>query len=120
MAFLDDVGRAVSNTVDTVSKKTGELVEVQKIRSQISTLEKNIEKNYLHLGKMTYAKFQESGELTEEERAVCEEISSNTETIAQYEDQIASIKGMKRCPNCKAPSPQDTAYCPKCGTKLDD
>ena len=119
MTFLNDVGRAVSNTMDTVSRKTGELVEVQKIRSQIGTLEKDIEKSYIQLGKMVYGKFQENAEIDEEMRRVCEEISKDCAAIEQYEDEIATVKGMKRCPGCKAVLPQDTAYCPKCGTKLE-
>ena len=34
--------------------------------------------------------------------------------------QIADIKGLAVCPNCKESVNADVAYCPKCGTKLEE
>lgn len=120
MAFFDGLGKKITDTVDVVGKKTNEVVEVQKIRSQMNSLEKNIEKNYIVLGKMMFAKFQDGEELSEEARALCEEITANTVLLDEYDNEIAEIKGMKKCPICGAAAADDVVYCPKCGAKMDD
>ena len=43
MAFFDGWGKKITDTVDVVGKKTNDMVEIQKLRSQISSLEKGIE-----------------------------------------------------------------------------
>ena len=48
MAFFDGWGKKITDTVDVVGKKTNDMVEIQKLRSQISSLEKGIEKNYIY------------------------------------------------------------------------
>ena len=49
MAFFDGWGKKITDTVDVVGKKTNDMVEIQKLRSQISSLEKGIEKNFFLL-----------------------------------------------------------------------
>ena len=119
MAFFDGWGKKITDTVDVVGKKTNDMVEIQKLRSQISSLEKGIEKNYVELGKMVFAKYQDKEALSESEKALCEEITGSAVLIEEYENEIADIRGIKKCPSCGAASPADTAYCPKCGTKLE-
>ena len=58
MAFFDGWGKKITETVDVVGKKTNDLVEIQKLRAQISNLEKNIDKNYAELGKLLFDRFQ--------------------------------------------------------------
>ena len=65
MAFFDGWGKKITDTVDVVGKKTNDMVEIQKLRSQISSLEKGIEKNYVELGKMVFAKYQDKEALSE-------------------------------------------------------
>ena len=55
MAFFDGWGKKITDTVDVVGKKTNDMVEIQKLRSQISSLEKGIEKNYIELGKKVFS-----------------------------------------------------------------
>ena len=119
MAFFDGWGKKITDTVDVVGKKTNDMVEIQKLRSRISSLEKGIEKNYVELGKMVFAKYQDKEALSESEKALCEEITGSAVLIEEYENEIADIRGMKKCPSSGAASSADTAYCPKGGTKLE-
>ena len=44
---FDDIGRVISGAADTVSRKTGELVEVARLKNQIFNLEREIKRDYL-------------------------------------------------------------------------
>jgi len=120
MAFFEDLSKKITDTVDVVGKKTGEAVEIQKLRSQISNLERNMDKNYNILGKMLYDGYQDGMELTDEAKALCEEITGSAVLIREYESEIAEIRGLRKCPNCDAAVGEDVNFCPRCGKKLND
>ena len=54
------VSKKTGEVVDVVAKKTEQTVEIQKIRGQISTMERNNERDYKDIGKMIYNKFKNS------------------------------------------------------------
>ena len=56
---FDDIGRVISGAADTVSRKTGELVEVARLKNQIFNLEREIKRDYADLGKMIYEQYLE-------------------------------------------------------------
>ena len=94
--FLGDLGKKVSETADDVIQKTGEIIDTQKLKSQIRTLERTSERNYVDLGKMVYEKFID--EVTKEEITdeamieLCKVIGKNNEAVAQCEKDIAARK----------------------------
>ena len=120
MAFFDGWGKKITETVDVVGKKTNELVEIQKLRSQISSLEKNIDKCYIELGKMMFEAFQDGEDICDEAKAYCEEITGSAVLIEEYKAEIVEIKGLKTCENCGEPVANDVVFCPKCGAKIED
>ena len=120
MAFFDGWGKKITETVDVVGKKTNELVEIQKLRSQISNLEKNIDKCYIELGKMMFEAFQDGEDICDEAKAYCEEITGSAVLIEEYKAEIVEIKGLKTCQNCGEPVANDVVFCPKCGAKIED
>ena len=63
--FFQDLGKIKSEKAEVVAKKTGEVadvvvkkteqtVEVQKIKSQISVMQRNNDRDYRDIGKMIY------------------------------------------------------------------
>lgn len=52
MAFFNDLGKKITDTVDVVGKKTNEVVEIQKLRGQISSLERETAGCYEELGRI--------------------------------------------------------------------
>ncbi|MDD3139265.1 MAG: zinc ribbon domain-containing protein [Lachnospiraceae bacterium] len=118
--FFEDLGRKITKTAENVGKKTDEVVEVQKIKSQIRTLEKTNERDFLDLGKMLYERYK-NGEVVDGDCAeICEEMSKREEAIAQLEDQVADAKGMVICATCESRIAKGMAFCPNCGAKIEE
>lgn len=120
---LGQLGRRVADTIsdaaDTVGKKTGEVVEVQKIKSQISTWQRMNEKDCRDMGKMLYDKYKNGETVDPVFAAVCEEIKSRMDDIRDAEKKIVEIRGNGFCRECQTPLAKGMAYCPTCGAKVE-
>ena len=116
--FFDDLGKRITETADAVSKRTEELVETQKVKTQIRTLKRNLERDFEDLGIMLYSRYQMGEEVAEEFKELCEMITKREENIAEYEREIAEIKGEAVCTGCSKPTIRAMKFCPECGTKL--
>jgi len=90
--FFDDLGKRISETADEVVKRTGEALEVQKIRAQIRTLTRSSERDFMDMGKIIYEKFQEGEMVDDALIGFCEEIERRDEKIEEYEAEITRIK----------------------------
>ncbi|WP_461812260.1 hypothetical protein [Faecalimonas sp.] len=89
--LIENIMDKIGETAETVGKKAGEVVEVQKIKGKIRTLERNNRRDLRDLGRMIYERYQ-NGELQEGEFLdLCENISEREEEIKVCEDEIQSI-----------------------------
>lgn len=116
--FWDDFSKKLGETADTVSAKANEVVEIQKIKNQIRTMERNNDEDYIELGKMIYDKFKAGEEVAEEEKGFCEAIQSREESIAEYMKKLVELKGDTECDICGKTVSKGMAYCPYCGAKV--
>ncbi len=89
---FDDIGRVISGAADTVSRKTGELVEVARLKNQIFNLEREIKRDYADLGKMIYEQYLESGTADESLAPICEGITRKEILVDEYEREIECLK----------------------------
>lgn len=90
--FFEDFGKKVSETADEVIQKTSEMIDIQKIKSQIRTLNRSSERNYKDIGKIIYEKFKENEIEDEAIIGLCEVIEKNDEAVTQCEQDIAERK----------------------------
>ena len=88
----DDIGRAVTGAADTVSRKTGELVDVAKLKNQIYSLEREMKRDFVALGKIVYERYTEEGATEKAFESLCEEIARREILIDQYEGEIEEKK----------------------------
>lgn len=114
------VSKKTGEVVDVVAKKTEQTVEVTKIRSQISTMERNNERDYKDIGKMIFERYKKGEVVDAEFIELCESISEREDSIRKSKEEIAGLKGLEICPKCGAHLEEGTNFCPKCGAKLDD
>lgn len=114
------VSKKTGEVVDVVAKKTEQTVEMTKIKSQISTMERNNERDFKDIGKMIYERYKK-GEVVEDEFIeLCESISEREDSIRKSKEEIAGLKGLEVCQKCDAHLEAGANFCPKCGTKLDE
>lgn len=118
--FFEDLGKRITETAEAVTKRTGEVVEIQKLKSQIRVMERNNERDFQDIGKMVYDKFKQGEIVDTKFIELCGAIEEREESIENYLREIAERKGKDICPNCKNHLEPDMAYCPKCGTKVEE
>ena len=82
--FFEEFGRMVSDVASDITKKTGDTLEIQKIKSNVRSLKRANERDLADIGRMVYEKFQ-SGEVSE--------IEKRDEEIEKQEEEIVKIQG---------------------------
>ena len=115
---FDDLKKTITEAADVVTKKTGAFVSVQKLKGQIYTLERSIDKKYQELGAIIFEEYSNGDKVNDESAVVCEEISRVNANIADLREELASKHGCKVCPVCEAEVPVEGMFCMKCGTQM--
>ena len=64
--FLEDLGKRLGETAESVTNKAGEAMEIQKLKSQIRTLERENDSDLAELGLAVYDQFKSGTEVGEE------------------------------------------------------
>ncbi|MCI8593325.1 MAG: zinc ribbon domain-containing protein [Lachnospiraceae bacterium] len=116
--LLENVGKNISETAETLGKRTERVVEIQKLKNQIRTANREIAQNYEELGEMLYRKHQAGETMDSQITAICEDITELKAEIASYKDEISKYRGESVCPECGAAVPDEAAFCMKCGTRM--
>ena len=89
--LFEDIVDRISETAETVGKKASEVVEVQKIKGKIRTLERNNRRDFRDLGRMVYERYQ-NGEIQEGDFFdLCENISEREDEIKSCEAELQCI-----------------------------
>lgn len=118
--FFEDLGKKITETAGAVTKKTEEMMETQKIKSQIRLEERNKENALQELGKQVYDRYR-NGEIVDADFVgLCEAIEQYEEAVQSCLKELAELKGMTLCKNCNGELQAEIVYCPKCGTKVEE
>lgn len=118
--FFEDLGKRLGETAEAVTNKAGEAVEVQRLRSQIRSLEKENEKDLAEIGRMIYRQYQKKESVDAEAEAYCEAVESREESIREYRRKIIRVRGGVKCNVCGRMVAKDMIFCPYCGEKMPD
>ena len=78
-SFFEDLGKKIGETTETVTSKAGEMMEIQRLRGQIRTLERGNEADMLEMGRFLYEKYQAGEAMDEQVQMLCEKIDNRTE-----------------------------------------
>ena len=115
--FFEELGKYIGETATTVGNKAGEVIETQKLKSQVRSLTHENTVDLLELGRGVYEQYKSGAVLDEKAEGLCEAISSREESIAEFEEKIAAIRAGK-CPNCGKMVAKEMVFCPYCGEKM--
>lgn len=119
MAFFDELKKSFTDVSETLTKKSGEIVEVQKLKMKKSSLESDVKKNLAQLGQIYFQQMQESGVIDEAAEEFFQNIVDANEAIDEIKVKLEQMSKEKVCAVCGEKSPKTMAFCPHCGTKFE-
>ncbi len=90
--FWEDLGKKITETADTVVEKTGQTVEVQKLKSKVRIQGRRIEKDFQNLGRIVYGKYEQGEVLDSEYADLCKDIQESKDVISGLEDEIREVQ----------------------------
>ena len=118
MDFFDDTVNKAKEAIDVASKKTGEVVNTQKQKFDIASLESKRAKDYAVLGEIYYNKIKDGAVEDENVSELVLAIKEKSEKIEKLKAEVNSAKNKRICPKCGAAIEQTSNYCNACGAKL--
>lgn len=117
MAFLDALGKKITQTGQDVVQKTKDTAEVIKYNSMIAEEERRITEFYTQIGRTYVDLHADSYEVPFTE--MINGIKDAQIKISEYREHIIQVKGVFTCPNCGEELPLNVAFCSACGTKIE-
>ncbi|HEY0827236.1 MAG TPA: hypothetical protein VGE40_04005 [Bacilli bacterium] len=114
--FFDKLKQGASDT----AKKAQQAVEVTKLKSQISSKEREIENHFKHLGESVFKAFTEN-DLSKAElsiRSRSEQIMELQKEMLDLQLKITEVKNEKKCV-CGKTVLLDFKFCQSCGHRFD-
>lgn len=112
MAFFDDVKKLGKN----IAEKSKDVVEITKLNGQINSEKDKMKDLYVKIGEQAYINYKNGGESQYTEH--CAQIAEIEAKIGELTNKVLEIKNASKCPTCGAEVSKDTAFCSKCGTKV--
>lgn len=91
--FFEDFGKKLSEAAAELGKKTEDTFEIQKIKSDIRSLNRGNDRDYIDIGKLIYDRYQEGEVVDGDVAALCEAIDGRETKIKELKDEIGKIKG---------------------------
>jgi hypothetical protein len=92
MDFIEKIGDTITSKGKEAADKAKELAEIANLKSQISTCEDIVKKNYMEIGKIYYEKYEDIPE--EDFEKQCRNIKNARHGIDELNKKIAEIKGL--------------------------
>ena len=117
MDFLNDAVSKAKEALEIACKKTGEVVNTQKQKLDVASLENKCNKLYASLGKIYFEEVKDSENLSDEAMSLVNQIKDFNSKIDELKNDINAAKKLKVCPNCNANIDETDVFCPHCGTK---
>ncbi|MCL6476875.1 MAG: zinc ribbon domain-containing protein [Peptococcaceae bacterium] len=114
-----DKAKGLGGMAREVTRKSGELLEVTKLKFEMSKLEKETENNLAGLGAVVYQKYKGATDMDNEIERLCQSTARLEEEMKVIQDQIEKLQPKPlTCPECKVDLPSGGKFCTYCGTKV--
>ena len=115
---FDSAINAAKDIAQTAGKKAEQLIEISKVKIQITQINGSIAKTYEKLGSGVY-NMKKADYM--DESLITSLVSQIDDLIAEREAakaKLAELKEMVICPECGARNPKNVPYCSYCGNKI--
>ena len=118
MSKLDELLFGAKQVASIATRKTGEAVEVSKLKMQASQVNAMMQSTYERIGNLVYEQ-EKTGTDNSDLIAVCiKEQDGLIVELNEINTKISDIKRGVTCHRCSAVNPYESTYCSKCGANL--
>ena len=118
MGTFEEILNKAKRGAEAVGQKTGDFIEVTKLKMAASDVEKEIAATFEGLGRLVYDAQKSEEDVSEMIEECIQNIDELQEAADAIREQIYSYKNMNRCPACGAIIDKEAAFCSKCGAPL--
>ncbi|HIZ19756.1 MAG TPA: zinc ribbon domain-containing protein [Firmicutes bacterium] len=118
MSTFDDVFSKAKSVAETAGKKTGEMIEVARLKIQAGDMEREISSMLEGLGRLVYESRREGADAAGKMDDCCQKLDEKYEELAKARAKIDEYRNQITCKNCGAQNADDAVYCKRCGVKL--
>lgn len=118
--IFDDVVVNAKAAASVVSKKATDVYDTSKQKIVAAEIRSDINKKLRDLGALTYREQIHGIDLSEQVAQTVIEITDLKDNLNVINQNIATSKNQKKCPQCDANVPKNSLFCNICGAKLDD
>lgn len=119
MKFWDDVTKTASEAANYTVKKAEEFTSAAKIKHRLHLAETKLACTFEGIGRLYYNAVMRGEKNTEAISSLMADVEEINIEIEDCKAQLADLKRMRVCPACGASVPADSAFCNKCGAKVE-
>lgn len=120
MNKFDELFNKAKAVANAAGKKTGEMVEVSKLKLQVVQLNSDVDKIYKRIGELTYIQSRNNTDAKREIETAMAEIDKMYQEIEALNIKINDAQQMIKCQNCGAANSVDAIFCSRCGKSLNE
>ena len=115
--IFETLSKKFTQTADKVARKTDEIISIQKVKSQINSLEDQIDEDFCAIGEIIYGNHVAGEEYDADVTDLCLEVTMLRKEIVEMRDKLHELRGTSICAGCGAELAADAKFCSECGEK---
>lgn len=116
---MEKILEDLKNTAKTAMKKSGEILELGKLKIAAVDTQNEINKAFCELGRALYNAEKSGSEDAEELKQMIDNIDNLYEKLSVQEEQYRELKNEKKCSSCGAKCSDKSNFCSVCGEKFE-
>lgn len=118
MDMFDNFAQKAKGVCEVATKKTGDFVEISKIKLDCIAINGEIKKLYEKLGSCIYSMNKANYENKDVIDSIIGEIDDCKQRLTILVDKLGELKNIIVCPVCAYKNPKENFYCAKCGSRI--
>ena len=117
---LDNIIEKAKDIFETAYRKTGNAVNNQKQRFDISVLESKLKKSYENLGRAYFGMLQNETDFDKESlKPITDDISQKLAQIEEAKSELIKSQNKNKCKKCGEVIDNNSAFCKNCGNRVE-
>ncbi|MDP4132912.1 MAG: zinc ribbon domain-containing protein [Bacillota bacterium] len=115
---FDTIKEKLNKAANYTVRKSGEVVNVAKLKIKETELESRLENLFTAIGRAMYTEHQEETDSSVEISGILEEIDKLKSELYECKEEINKLTKMNTCPGCGKTVSDEAKYCSECGTNM--